>query len=201
MHYETERLQKEAEAREDESSINGAKRTFADEAEAEKFFERLKDKIFHLEAWNAEGALSSFAHFDETGAELKNKPLADGDFIRIALKGAGKYDWVRIARIHRAPSEIVIGVKPTFDPTAEDKDATSHFFTSEATNNFCLLKKDATVMLYVIGLNEKTNLDETGSLLEKARNFAAANLGSYLGVQSAEWTTFARNFLELEEEK
>lgn len=199
MQYQTEELQKQAEADRNDSSINGAKREFESEQAAEDFFAHLKEKLFNIEAWNSGSGLSSYALYDENGAEIKDKPLAEKDFIRISLKGTGKYDWVRVTRIHQTPSEIILTVKPTFDPTAEEKYSTSHFFTSEATNNFCLLKDGQTVMFYVIGLNEKTNTQETDSLLEKARNFAAANLGSYLGVQSAEWTKFAESFLEIED--
>lgn len=201
MQFKTEELQKQAESSRNDSSINGAKREFDNQQAAAEFFAHLKSKIFDLEAWNSEGALSKYAMFDESGREITNKPLAENDFIRLSLKGSGKYDWVRVMRIHQTPSEIVISVKPTFDPTSDDQDSISHFFTSEATNNFCLLKNDKTVMFYVIGLDEKTNTDETGSLLEKARNFAAANVGSYFGVQSAEWTKFCRSFLEIEEGK
>jgi hypothetical protein len=49
--------------------------------------------------------------------------------------------------------------------------------------------------MYVIGLNEITNTEKTGGLLESARNLATANLGHYLGVQKAAWTKFCENFL------
>src|SRR6476469_1566783 len=51
--------------------------------------------------------------------------------------------------------------KPALTDKEPDKNVTSHFFTSDATNNFCLEKRDAVVSFYVIGLSEKTNTDET----------------------------------------
>jgi hypothetical protein len=96
----------------------------------------------------------------------------------------------------------VLTVKPSFDPTekAADKESTSHFFTNEATNNFCLQRDEKSILFYVIGLHEKTNLGETENALETARNAAVANLGYYLGIQKAEWKTFCRNFLEIDED-
>jgi hypothetical protein len=96
-----------------------------------------------------------------------------------------------------------VTIKPSHDPTDKDsdKDATSHFFTSDATNNFCLEKRDAVVSFYVIGLSEKTNTDETENLVERARNVAVANIGSYFGIQKGEWKTFCRKFLRLTDEE
>ena len=98
---------------------------------------------------------------------------------------------------------MVLTVQPTFDPTAKDadKNRTSHFFTSEATNNFCLEKQENKVNIYVIGLSEKPNTQDTGGILETIRNYATANLGHYFGIQEGEWTTFCKNFLEIETDK
>ena len=99
-----------------------------------------------------------------------------------------------IEKVFDTPQEIVITVRPTYDPTAEDPGpkTTSHFFTAESTNNFSANIKGKTVNAYVIGLNEKQNTAETDSMLEAARNVAAANIGSYLGIQKGEWTTFCK---------
>jgi hypothetical protein len=188
-------------ATEHDASINGAERDCDAEPEAREAFAKFRRKLFDLPRWNSESALTSFAHFDADGRELEDRPLAERDFIRIALKGSGKYDWVRVARIEQTDDEAVITVSPEFDPTAEqpDKETTSHFFTSAATNNFCLQKDGTKILFYVIGLDEKTNLGETENTLETARNALVANLGYYLGIQKGEWLTFCRNFLELEE--
>jgi hypothetical protein len=63
-----------------------------------------------------------------------------------------------------------------------------------------LQKDDTSIALYVIGLNEKANVEESGNPAEAARNVAAANLGYYLGLQKAMWTEFCKNFLEVKEE-
>jgi hypothetical protein len=197
-----ELFEKAQSAAEHDTSINGAERDCAAEPEAREVFAEFRRKLLDLPRWNSESALTSFAHFDADGREIEAQPLAEGDFIRIALKGSGKYDWVRVARIEQTDDEAVVTVSPEFDPTAEqpDRETTSHFFTSAATNNFCLQRDQTKILFYVIGLEEKTNLGETGNTLETARNALVANLGYYLGIQKGEWKTFCRNFLELEKE-
>jgi hypothetical protein len=139
--------------------------------------------------------MSTYALFDENGREINE--INVGDFIRISLKASGKYDWIRVIEVYDQPDEFVIIVKPTYDPTdaENDKTAVSHFFTDEATNNFCLLRKAATVAFYVIGLNEKQNTSETDSALETIRN-VAVNAATYLGMQKSEWEKFCHHFLE-----
>ena len=180
------------------SSVNNAKRSFQTDSAATEFFDKLKRKLFQIDEWNTNSALSSFELFDENGNAANEKKLALGDFIRITLPGTGKSDWVRGIDIHEAQDEVVITVQPSYDPTEDvpDKSRTSHFFTDETTNNFCLQRHDKNVNFYVIGINEKSNTEDTKNIVETARNLATANAGYFLGVQKAEWTTFCKNFLE-----
>jgi hypothetical protein len=184
------------------SSVSFAKRNFTDEKQAAAFFPEVKVKLLNLENWNKNAGLSSFELFDENGTVKADKTIHKGDFNRISLKGSGKYDWVKIIDIYQGENEFVITVKPTYDPTGDNPDKTkvSHFFTREATNNFCLQKDDKSLALYVIGLGEKQNVSETENVIETTRNIAVANLGSYLGIQKGEWTTFCENFLSSENE-
>lgn len=185
-----------------DSSIAKATRVFPSAAEAERAFSFLRKSLFHIEHWNVWSEISSFALFGQSGNEQLDKLAAVGDFIKISLPGSGKDDWVSIIQIHETPDEVILTVKPSHDPTAnENKEATSHFFTGDSTNNFCLQRKDAEVNFYVIGLNEKTNTAETSGILETVRNVATANLGSFLGIQKTQWKTFCENFLEMKSEK
>ena len=197
MKFKTEDLLARAERDEEHSSIASAKKTFADETKAAKAFSILKTKLSEIDEWNAHAMLSSFELFDENGRELQTEKLAVGLFLRISLTGTLKYDWVRVVDVFEQADEFIISVKPTYDPTGEktDKTTTSHFFSSESINNFCLFRKAKTVALYVIGLHEKMNADETGGTLETVRN-AAVNLGSYFGVQRGEWEKFCHHFIE-----
>ncbi len=181
------------------SSVSCAERIFASASDASDNFTRFRRKLFHIEKWNAHSALTSFALFDETGKECARETAVVGDFVRVTLTGSGKSDWVKITRIDDAPGEIILTLQPSINPTEEDeseKNVTSHFFTSESSNNFCLQIKDAAINFYVIGLDEKTNTAETKNVLETVRNAATANLGHYLGIQETEWKTFCENFLE-----
>ena len=181
----------------EDSSIAKATRVFPSAAEAEEAFSFLQKRLFHIEHWNACSEISSFELFGADG-NSQPKKVAVGDFIKISLPGSGKDDWVNIVQIHETPDEVILTLKPSHDPTDKDnKDSTSHFFSGDSTNNFCLQRKDAKINFYVIGLNEKTNTEDTSGILETARNFATANIGCLLGIQKAQWETFCKNFLEV----
>lgn len=188
----------QAEKTPQESSVTCASRNFSDDSEAENFFGKLKQKLFRIIDWNAKSGLTGYELFDENGSVSHRKQAVIGDFIRLTLHGSGKCDWIKIINIHDAPDEIILTVKPFFDPTSEqtDESVTSHFFTSEATNNFCIERKGKTINFRVIGLNEKTNTEETKSVIETIRNVATANIGSYFGIQKAEWQKLSESFLE-----
>jgi hypothetical protein len=183
-----------------DSSISSARRVFTTGEAAQSVFAIIKTRLLDIDEWNKNSFLSSFQLFDENGKSLPDKTILEGVFLRISLKGSGKYDWVKVIEIYEASNELIITVEPTYNPTTEplDKTVTSHFFTSQATNNFCLLKDADSISLYVIGLVEKQNTQEAKNIFEQARNIATANLGSYLGIQTGEWETFCENFLNSE---
>jgi len=183
---------------EEKTSIALARRLFASEEEAKKEFVRFSEKLLQIERWNYASGVSSFRLFDKNGDKAPDRSAAIGDFICIKLPGTGKEDWVKIIDIYENFDEKVLTVQPTYNPTEKslDKSVTSHFFTDDSTNNFCLQLIGANINMYVIGLNEISNTKDTKSILESARNSATANLGHFFGVQKAEWTTFCENFLE-----
>lgn len=193
----TAELLKLAEENSGESSVSLAEKSFDSEKQAARVFRSLKAKVLSIDQWNAHSLMSSYALFDADGKALEHGKLAVGLFIRIALKGSVKYDWIRVINFCEAADEFIITVQPTFDPTAENRNEKiiSHFFTDESTNNFCLLKKDKTVEFHVIGLNEKTNTSETSGMMETIRN-VAVNAATYLGMQKSEWEKFCHHFLE-----
>lgn len=190
-------LLNQAETNPNNSSVSSAEKNFSGAAEAEKAYSIVKKKIQNINEWNDHGMLSSYKLFDENGREQKPEILSENSFIRISLKGSGKYDWVRVINIDESENEFIIRVKPAFDPTEENPDGSviSHFFTDAATNNFCLSRNGENVSFYVIGLNEIQNTSETDGALETARNLAV-NLASYLGIQTSEWKKFCEGFLQ-----
>jgi hypothetical protein len=201
MSEKIQQLLKEAEASDDgKSSVTSAKRDFQSIEEVAAAFESFKRKLYDINRWEVESGVTAFQLFDENGAPLETSKAQKGNFVRITLPGSGKHDWVKIVGIDDASDEVVITVQPTHDPTETDKDATSHFFTSDSRNNFCLQREEKRLTIYVIGLHEKANVAETDSMLEKVRNVAAASFG-WLGFQKIEWKTFCENFLESEKVK
>jgi hypothetical protein len=180
------------------SSVTCAECGFESEAEAENNFARLKEKLVNVERWNAHAALMSFALFGAAGEAAKpEQTAAVDDFIRLSLTASGKDDWVKITRIDERATEMILTVRPARNPTEKaDEAVTSHFFTSESSNNFCLERHGKKIIFHVIGLNEKANTRDTNNLLETVRNAGVANLGHYLGIQHFEWTQFCENFLE-----
>ncbi|HEX8288366.1 MAG TPA: hypothetical protein VF556_10240 [Pyrinomonadaceae bacterium] len=185
---------------EEKTSIASANKVFENDAEAEREFQRLSENLKRIEQWNQFSGASSFGLFDENGGKIPDRPAAIGDFVCIKLPATGKADWVKIVDIYEGEREKILTVRPTYNPTDEsnDKNVTSHFFTSDSTNNFCLQLKRNEVNMHVIGLNEISNTEATNNIIESARNLATANLGHFLGVQKAEWTTFCENFLKSE---
>jgi hypothetical protein len=181
----------------DDTSLNKAERTLPSRDEAVGLFRKVKNKLRNVEQWSEHSGVSYFAVFDETGDQPGDHEVKEGRFIRIQLPGTGMYDWVRVENVHETDEEMVVTVRPTHDPTAEpvDKEVISHFFAPTATNNFCALLRGNTVGAYVIGTGEKQNTSDTSGILETVRNAAVANLGSYLGLQSAEWTKFCNSLL------
>jgi hypothetical protein len=181
----------------EQSSTASAERRFADAEEAAAAFVRLREKLLHVRRWNEHSGVNNYALFDENGTDLGDSAAEINNFICISLPGTGKNDWVKIIDFYQFADEAILTVQPSYNPTETqpDKSVTSHFFTAEATNNFCLERIDETVNFYVIGLNEKSNTADTKNLLESARNLAAANIGSLTGFQLAEWKTFCERFL------
>jgi hypothetical protein len=193
-------LLKQANSREmPDTSVTFAKRAFLSETDAQNYFAEVKEKLFDLEEWD-KNSIAGYGLYDENGSECADKMITVGKFICIDVPASGKKDWVKVIDIYDTANEFVITVQPSYNPTEKpvEKQVTSHFFHSEARNNFCLQRDDKEIVLYVIGINEKTNLKETDNPIETARNAAAANMGYFLGAQKAMWKDFCANFLEIE---
>lgn len=188
---------------EGDTSINLAKRQFVEIEAAVEFFQATRARLFQIDEWKKNSSVTNYDLFDETGAQINGTPISVGAFIRIALYGSGKNDWVRVESIKDEPEEFVITVKPSFDPTTKPRDTSSisHFFSPAATNNFCLQLNEKVVAFYVIGLNEHQNTSFTDGLIESARNSAVANVGYYSGLQKAVWKEFCSSVLKTDDEK
>lgn len=185
-----------------DTSINAAKRTFVSDADADGFFRSVRERLFRISEWRKNSNATSYDLFDASGQSSSSDEIQVGKFIRIELPGSGKYDWVNVNEVVDENGEVVLRVKPSYDPTDPERgDSISHFFGPEAENNFCVQRDEKTIAFYVIGLNERQNTGSSDSLVESARNAAVANFGYYSGLQKAVWKDFATNFLSTDEEK
>jgi hypothetical protein len=203
MSREIEQLLKLANsADEPVTSVNSARRTFLDEGASRDFFSDVCRRLIDIDEWSEDSSASAYRLFDDSGTDVSEKPVEEGDFIRINIYGSGKFDWVRVLRIYKAADEMVITVQPTYDPTSEpvEPEKISHFFHSGARNNFCVQLEGTVVNFYVIGLNERQNVSESGGILETARNAAAANVSYFLGIQKSVWIEFSKNMLRTGQE-
>jgi hypothetical protein len=190
-------LKRASESNAADSSVTSSTRLYTTETEAESVFRQLIKKLYSIENWNVESEITSFSLFDADGTPQPQKTAAAGDYIKTTMPGSGKDDWIKIVEITESPDEIVLTVQPSRDPTDEgDETTVSHFFAADSTNNFCLQKKGAKITFYVIGLDEKSNIEDTGGIVETVRNFATANIGCYFGIQKTQWQTFCDNFIE-----
>jgi hypothetical protein len=185
------------------TSVNSARRSFPNEAESSAMFDIVRRNLLDINEWSINSSASAYALFDRSGVDVSGRRIGEGDFIRINIYGSGKFDWVEVLRIYDATDESVVTVKPTYDPTADpvDTESISHFFHSEARNNFCVQLDGSVVSFYVIGLNERQNVSETDGVVETVRNAAAANLSYFLGIQKGVWAEFCNNFLRTDDEK
>jgi len=198
-----ERLLKAANSStEGDTSVNFAKRVFLEQSECDAFFELTCSHLLDISEWNKHSSATGYELFNQNGV-VTSEPISVGAFIRIALYGSGKYDWVRVISILDEADEFVLTVKPSWDPTNApiDPDSISHFFGPGAVNNFCVQRIGKTVAFYVIGLDEHQNTRFTDGLIESARNAAVANVGYYSGLQKAVWKQFASNFLESDDKE
>lgn len=180
-------------------SVSCQRRDFSSFDNAAQAFPKISRKLFDVDEWNRHcSKLISFELFDPHGNISSEKQIREDYFLRVYMKGSGSYDWVKFTEIFQSPDELILKVKPTFDPTAEveKQKSTAHFLIAESANHFCLLKAENSLHLCVIGLNEKQNTSETNNFLAAIRNFATANIGYYLGIQKSQWKLFCRRFLD-----
>ncbi len=197
MGSKTQTLLERAAADENTSSVAFAEREFSEQENSAAVFALLQTKMLNIDDWNRNSSLSTFCLFDKNGAAITGRLIETNLFNRLHLKNSGKYDWVKFTDIYRAADEMIITIQPTYDPTVEQPapNTTSHFFTAESTNNFCLCRDENVLRFYVIGLNEKQNTRETNGAVESLRNLVTANVAYYSGTQKKQWQTFCRNFL------
>jgi hypothetical protein len=163
---------------------------FATTEEATAFFNKVKDRLLHVNGWQqlAGSPSASFQLMDAEGKEV-DRAARKGDYFKIDIpgpengSGAG-YDWVRIEEVGETENELTLLVRPCPNPF-ENNEEISHFFSPEATSSFKVSREKNTVAAGVYGRNEKPNTD-TEKTIDKIRNATVA-AGAISGFSKLQW--------------
>lgn len=153
--------------------------TLQNEDEAKLTYGQVRERLLSINSWrNFAGALSAdFRLTDEKGNEVERAPQR-GDYFKIDIPAPGiktgeGYDWVQVEEIVEENKEAEewcsIRVRPASSPVNANPDV-AHFYTGEATSNFIVKRRGLTVTAGVYGRNEKPNVEEANSFLDKLRN-------------------------------
>ncbi len=178
--------------------------TFSTPEEARQFYQQVRSKLLNVNNWHEwAGTLSAdFKLTDSSGKELERKPQK-GDYFKINIPAPGiqtgeGYDWVKIEEIEEDAALVdeatVIRVRPTSSPVNANPDV-AHFYTDDATSNFIVKRDGNKVTAAVYGRNEKPNVGEADSLLDKARN-AIVGAGGVTVFSKLQWKALVSGLLE-----
>lgn len=174
------------------------------EKEAQNFFGVVKDRLLNVNHWKEwAGALSaSFQLTNEQGQEIDAKPQ-QGNYFKINIPAPGivtgeGYDWVQIEEVKEEAENdgeyIAIRVRPAPSPVNENSDV-AHFYTDEATSNFIVRRDGTKVTAGVYGRNEKPNVKEADTMIDKIRN-AVVGTGGVSGFSKLQWKALVSGLLE-----
>ncbi len=163
--------------------------------EARAFFNTVKQRLLDVNNWHglAGKGTARFQVVDSEGNSA-NRPVETGDYLKIDIPGPGGasgegFDWVKVENIvtneDLGEESILVTVRPTTNPFTTDNNV-AHFFTGDATSNFLVVRKSTTVEARVHGRNEVPNVQETDSLVDKARN-AIIGGGAAAGISKLQW--------------
>jgi hypothetical protein len=177
------------------------------ETEARALFQAVKQKLLAVNRWHDwAGALSAkFQLTDNQGHEVERKP-EQGDFFKIDIPAPGiqtgeGYDWVQIEEIVEDTNEadecVSVRVRPASSPV-NNKEDVAHFYTHEATSNFIVRREGSKVTAGVYGRNEKPNVKEADTLIDKVRN-AIVGAGGVTGFSKLQWKALVSGLLSSDE--
>lgn len=160
---------------------------------AADFFRIARARLLDVNHWHeVAGTLSAEFVLTNAAGQRLERPVREGDFIRIDIPGPGSaagggYDWVRVQSLKEFEEEhtrsIAFQVRPTSNPT-NDEPATAHFYGEEASSTFAVSQVETTVAAFVVDRNLVPN-DEGAHFLDAFRNstIGIAALGMFSKVQ------------------
>lgn len=176
-------------------------RTLADEAAARHLFEKVKQRLLHVNTWH-EFAGEGLAHFhltDEQGNEIDG-PIRENCHFRIDIPGPGTkdgngFDWVQVEKIEEVASpqapRLEIRVRPSSNP-ATPRENIAHFYSEEATSTFQVLRKKNVVTVSVFDRNVKPNTEAHG--IDEIRN-RLVGFTALMGASKIQWQNLTDGLL------
>ncbi|WP_343636270.1 hypothetical protein [Fluviicola sp.] len=163
---------------------------------AKVLFEEAKHRLFAINNWQkvCGGKGASFLLTDKHGNPLTQTTPEIGNLIKIKLpappnKQGDGYDWVRIETFENTTNPVndeeTVGfrVRPVSNP-ADHSGESAHFYTSDATSSFLVIRRGSRVYALERGRNEQPN--PSGGFWNKIRNILIA-LAAMLGLAVPQW--------------
>jgi hypothetical protein len=171
---------------------------------AKTLFYEAKQRLYDINNWQnlCEGKGAAFQLVDKHGNALPQTTPEVGNLIKIKLpapsneKGDG-YDWVRIEEFENTTDlindEEIVGfrVRPVSNP-ADHSEESAHFYTSDATSSFLVVRRASTVYAMERGRNEQPN--PVGGFWNRIRNIIVA-LGAMMGLAVPQWKMLVNGIL------
>jgi hypothetical protein len=178
--------------------------TLSSAEEAKSFFGTVKNRLLQVNRWKDwAGALSAgFQLTNAQGEKIETQP-AEGNYFKIDIPAPGivtgeGYDWVKVEEVKEEAENdseyVAIRVRPAPSPVNENEDV-AHFYTDEATSNFIVRRDGTKVTAGVYGRNEKPNVKEADTVIDKIRN-AIVGSGGVSGFSKLQWNALVKGLLQ-----
>lgn len=180
--------------------------SFCENQDIHLLYDKVKNRLLDINNWYKYTSITNlnFQIFSEDKNPIERFLLKD-DLIRIEFLKDNSLpifdivmnDWVIVEKINEFENEsykcFILQLAPYQSNSCKEM---KHFYNSEASNTFILLKENDKVTLSIHGRNEYPNF-RSKSKLSIFRNIMMANLG-IIGVDRFLWDKFAENLLKFE---
>jgi hypothetical protein len=175
----------------------------SNEHSASQLFQNARLNLLNVNGWHSlSGSGACFQLVNEKGEEI-NGLVEQGNYFRIRIpgipgskEGAGD-EWVRVEKVEegklRYHEFTAIRVRPAAPPFTSKTEA-AHFFSTEATSSFCVVRNSNRITASVLGRNEKPNT-KTRHWSSWLRNIIIA-LGAMLGFNKRQWKGLVKGIIK-----
>lgn len=174
--------------------------------QARALFDDARQRLMNINAWydlcGEKGA--EFYLTDASGRSVNVAHPEVGYLIRIRLPGPKNeqghgFDWVRIEQfvdrkdVETDEETFGFRVRPVSNPLDPSSES-AHFYTSDATSTFLVVRSGKTVCAMELGRNEKPN-PKAGKLRNRIRNVVVA-IGAKLGLAVPQWKRLMKGIVK-----